>query len=95
MQQVATHWWVAFLMLVVLSKSCHCGSPFFVTCGKQGVSEGKMRGHKQIGVRLSEGETKLLEQLARDKELTISELVRLWLEQAAREAWHKQQGKGV
>jgi hypothetical protein len=55
-----------------------------------------MRGHKQIGVRLSEGETKLLEQLARDKELTISELVRLWLEEAARQVWReRQQGKEV
>jgi hypothetical protein len=52
-----------------------------------------MRGHKQIGVRLSEGETKLLEQLARDKELTISELVRLWLEQAARQAWRERQAQ--
>jgi hypothetical protein len=48
-----------------------------------------MRGYKQIGVRLSEGETKLLERLASDKELTVSELVRLWLEQAARQAWHE------
>jgi hypothetical protein len=55
-----------------------------------------MKGHKVLSVRLSEGETKLLEHLARDKELTVSELVRLWLERAAREAWHeRQRGKGV
>jgi hypothetical protein len=50
-----------------------------------------MRGHKVLSVRLSEGETKLLEQMAGGKELTISELVRLWLEQAARQAWHERQ----
>jgi hypothetical protein len=50
-----------------------------------------MRGYKQIGVRLSEGETKLLERLASDNELTVSELVRLWLEQAARQAWRERQ----
>jgi hypothetical protein len=55
-----------------------------------------MRGHKVLSVRLSEGETKLIEKLARDKELTVSELVRLWLEQAPRQAWHEQQqGKEV
>lgn len=48
-----------------------------------------MKGHKVLSVRLSEGETKLLEQLARAKEVTVSELVRLWLEQAARQAWHE------
>jgi hypothetical protein len=55
-----------------------------------------MRVHKVLSVRLSEGETKLLEQMAGDKELTVSELVRLWLEQAARQAWREQQqGRGV
>jgi hypothetical protein len=50
-----------------------------------------MRGHKVLSVRMSEGETKLLELLAKNKELTVSELVRLWLEQAARQAWHERQ----
>jgi hypothetical protein len=50
-----------------------------------------MRQAKVLSVRLSEGENELLEQLARDKELTVSELVRMWLERAAREAWREQQ----
>jgi transposase-like protein len=45
-----------------------------------------MRDYKQIGIRLSQHEAKTIEQLARDNELTVSELVRLWLEQAARQA---------
>jgi hypothetical protein len=52
-----------------------------------------VRDHKQIGVRLSKYEANLLEQLACDKELTVSELVRLWLEQAARQAWHERQAQ--
>jgi hypothetical protein len=55
-----------------------------------------MRQAKVLSVRLSEGESKLLERLARDKELTPSELVRMWLERAAREVWREQQqGKRV
>lgn len=52
-----------------------------------------MRDYKTIGIRLSAHETKAIEQLARDKELTMSELVRLWLEQAARQAWHERQAQ--
>jgi hypothetical protein len=50
-----------------------------------------MRGHKVLSVRLSEGETKILEQLACNTELTPSELVRYWIEQAARQAWREGQ----
>jgi hypothetical protein len=55
-----------------------------------------MRDYKQIGVRLSKHEATFLERLACDKELTVSELVRMWLERAAREVWREQQqGKRV
>jgi hypothetical protein len=72
--------------------------PFFMPgasyTGKKGAWV--VRCHKVLSVRLSGGETKQLEQLARDKELTISELVRIWLEQASRQAWREgQQGKEV
>jgi hypothetical protein len=55
-----------------------------------------MRDYKTIGIRLSAYEARSIEMVARDNELTISELVRLWLEQAARQAWRERhQGKGV
>jgi hypothetical protein len=52
-----------------------------------------MRDYKTIGIRLSPQEAKSIELLARNSELTISELVRLWLEQAARQAWHERQAQ--
>jgi hypothetical protein len=55
-----------------------------------------MRDYKTIGIRLSAHEATAITQLAKNKELTISELVRLWLEQAGRQAWRdRQQGKGM
>ena len=50
-----------------------------------------MRDSKTIGIRLSAHEARSIETLARDNELTVSELVRLWLEHAARQAWHERQ----
>jgi hypothetical protein len=55
-----------------------------------------MRDYKTIGIRLSAHETKAIERLARDKEVTVTELVRLLHEQAARQAWHERHnGKEV
>jgi antitoxin component of RelBE/YafQ-DinJ toxin-antitoxin module len=52
-----------------------------------------MKDFKTVSVRLSKHEAKAIEQFARDKGVTVSELVRLWLEQAAKQAW-QQQAKG-
>lgn len=49
-----------------------------------------MHDYKVLSVRLSQHEAKSLERLARDQELTLSELVRLWLEQAAHHAFMRQ-----
>jgi hypothetical protein len=56
--------------------------------------EAHMKDFKTVSVRLSKHEAKVIERLARDKELTVSELVRLWLEQAARQAWQQQANSG-
>jgi hypothetical protein len=45
-----------------------------------------MKDFKTVSVRLSEYEATSIEKMARDKELTVSELVRIWLEQAAQKA---------
>jgi hypothetical protein len=42
-----------------------------------------MRDYKVLSVRLSRQEAQAMDRLARDRGLTVSELVRWWLEQAA------------
>jgi predicted HicB family RNase H-like nuclease len=41
---------------------------------------------RQIGVRLNKHEAKAIEELAKAQDVSVSELVRRWLEQAVREA---------
>jgi hypothetical protein len=52
-----------------------------------------MRDYKTVGIRLNKQETAVIERLARGKELTVSELVRLWLQEAAKQERRQQQIK--